>query len=315
MLSPRRLFANCHGGLCNRLRVMLSARELAQESGRQFRMLWPVIESCGCPFDRLFDEPISIACSEEVREIPPKYLCQYYDGPGSPQPGQSVDLLALSDHDLYALSYLWMLFPGLYPLHAALQDRSFRALNQLRPVESIRSKVETFKSRHFAPFTIGVHVRRGDFWRFSLVTLAPAERFMQEIDKALDIHPDCAIFVSSDDGATVNHGTGETVFEGVIDQMTARYGGRVITSQPSSLTRSEPAAVQDALADLLLLRSTKYFIGTYLSSFSELSIAGRHVPHVLLGGPERGGRTTCPRSLARIRPTLRRHMWTQRPSG
>lgn len=306
MYGERRLIAGCHAGLCNRLRVMLSGRELAKESGRRFLVFWPVTDSCGCPFNRLFDEQITPASSELVRKLQPKYMCRYWYGPGSPKMGQPIDLMSEPDQDILAFSYSWLLYPGRYPLHDLLQDRVHRALDRLQPADSIHAKIEAFKSRHFTPLTIGVHIRRGDYWRFSPVTMAPLERYFQEIDKAVDEHPGSTVFVSTDDGAPVNQRTGEVICEGIVGKLSARYGRRVVNSRPTSLIRSEPEAVQDAVVDLLLLRSTHRFIGTYRSSFSDLSIAGRQVSQVLLGGPGHGINSQFTMKPTRLRPPVRR---------
>jgi hypothetical protein len=55
----------------------------------------------------------------------------------------------------------------------------------------------------------------------------------------------------------------------------------LVWMSPRSLDRQTPEAVQDALVDLWLLRSTDYFVGTYRSSFSEMAVVGRSIPHIL----------------------------------
>lgn len=315
MNKEPRLIAGSHGGLCNRLRVMLSGQQLAKESGRRFLLFWPANAECGCPFNRLFNDPIPIASPEHVQELQPKYLSRYWVGAGSWKAGQTTDLLTLPDQDILVFSYTWLLFSGRFPRHGLLLNRAYQALDRLQPIDTIRTSIETFKSQHFTPKTIGVHIRRGDFWQYTKGKLAPLERFIQEIDKAVDEHPDSAVFVSSDDGAPVNHASGEVIYEGILSKLSARYGHRIVTSRPSSLIRSKPEAVQDALVDLLLLRLTQRFIGTSGSTFSGLAIVGRKTPHVLLSGTVPIGKVAALSRAVRFRPVVRRHFRKVGPSS
>jgi hypothetical protein len=59
----------------------------------------------------------------------------------------------------------------------------------------------------------------------------------------------------------------------------------VVWRAPRSLDRAQKQAIQDAVVDLWLLRSTDAFVGTLDSTFSELAAYGRHVP-TLLAGPD-----------------------------
>lgn len=65
----------------------------------------------------------------------------------------------------------------------------------------------------------------------------------------------------------------------------ARYGDRVVTTRPRTLDRREPAAIQDALVDLLLLRVTDCIVGTQGSSFSVMAAFGRPVPAIWCRSP------------------------------
>ena len=55
----------------------------------------------------------------------------------------------------------------------------------------------------------------------------------------------------------------------------------VVTPKPRSLDRHTPEAIEDALIDLWLLRSTDFFVGTVGSSFSEMAMFGRAVPAII----------------------------------
>ena len=53
---------------------------------------------------------------------------------------------------------------------------------------------------------------------------------------------------------------------------------------PRTLDRAVPMAIQDAVVDLWLLRSTKMFVGTALSGFSDLVYFGNDIPYVQISG-------------------------------
>ena len=53
---------------------------------------------------------------------------------------------------------------------------------------------------------------------------------------------------------------------------------------PRTLDRAVPMAIQDAVVDLWLLRSTNMFVGTALSGFSDLVYFGNDIPYVQISG-------------------------------
>jgi hypothetical protein len=101
------------------------------------------------------------------------------------------------------------------------------------------------------------------------------------IDRFLEYDPLAGILLCTDDGAVDPKIGKPTTAEGVHARFVERYGKRVVWSSPRSLDRQTLEAVQDALVDLWLLRSTNYFVGTYRSSFSEMAVVGRSIPRTL----------------------------------
>jgi hypothetical protein len=77
--------------------------------------------------------------------------------------------------------------------------------------------------------------------------------------------------------------TGHSDDGGVRQRFAARYGDRLVQTTPSTYDRSDPAAIEDALVDLWLLRSTTAFVGSDYSGFSELAVFGRDVPYRMVG--------------------------------
>src|SRR5262249_49803631 len=142
------------------------------------------------------------------------------------------------------------------------------------------SQVEDFRHTHFRPKMIGVHLRRGDIYRYSPEALENTRGAMAQVDAYLREAPDAGILLCTDDGAKDPATMILTPKENVGEKLRRRYGGRVVMTTPRSLARDCPEAIQDALVDLLLLRSTDYIVGTSASSFSAMAHFGRTVPHV-----------------------------------
>jgi hypothetical protein len=135
---------------------------------------------------------------------------------------------------------------------------------------------------------IGVHLRRGDLLHQRPDVASNTAQAIAAVDQFLEKAPDAGVFLCTDDGAVApNTGRG-TPAEGVREAFRLRYGSRVTWTIPRSLDRYTPQAIQDALMDLWLLRTTNPFVGTQASSFSELAVFGRDIPHLLAGGATPG---------------------------
>jgi hypothetical protein len=114
--------------------------------------------------------------------------------------------------------------------------------------------------------------------------------------------PQGRVFVSTDDSA-VDPKTREVRSKGVKQELKSMFGEAICFTDPRSLDRNTPEAIQDGLVDLLLLRETDYFFGTRGSSFSEFAVLSRRIPFVLY--PMKTG---LARYSGRIRSFLKRHV-------
>ncbi|MBK8048540.1 MAG: hypothetical protein IPK16_16340 [Anaerolineales bacterium] len=144
--------------------------------------------------------------------------------------------------------------------------------------------MQNFRERWFRPRMIGVHLRRGDFLRARPDVAGGTPAAAAAVDAFLAQLPDAGIFLCTDDGAP-DPIKGTTRYEGVREWFAARYGGRLVLPTPRSLDRSTPEAIQDAVVELWLLRSTDAFVGTRDSTFSGLAVLGRSIPCVELAAP------------------------------
>lgn len=278
--SERTLTVFCPLGLSNRLRVLLSGLVLAEATGRQFTMLWPSTPACAAPFADLFANnwPVQTVDASAVAHLP--YISGWF--------GHLPELLTLDEPHVTIGHPGWLIQPGQYLWHDQLMARCQALFAELEPISPIRAAVETFRQRHFRPTMIGVHLRRGDLLRQRPDAASNTVQAVAAVDQFLAASPDTGIFLCTDDGAVAPNRGRATRREGVHETFRLRYGARVVWTTPRSLDRRDPQAIQDALIDLWLLRSTNIFVGTQASTFSETAVFGREIPYRLVAGATPG---------------------------
>jgi len=260
-------------------------------TARRFRLLWPCNAPCSAAFHQLFAPipSISPASEDEVMKMPA--VGSYLFTP-------MFDIAESREDHLRFRSSGWLVPPKLSPaaglvarllprapapftpIHNTVLRGAAELFGQLQPQPRICERVASFRASNFRTRMIGVHVRRGDFREQRPDALADIDRIERAIRRYLDEMPDAGILVATDDGALNPYTAQPTPVESVLDRLKRTFGARVVWTNPRSLDRRDPLAVQDALADLLLLRETDAFVGTADSSFSELAVLGRRNPRV-----------------------------------
>jgi hypothetical protein len=308
------------GGLANRLRVLVSGLALAERSDRTYRYVWPRTRTCGAAFRELFVNRWPV---EDVETLDPELARHRIVGWGF---RQAVALLDDPRPDLVLGVGSWLVPTG--PRWPTLHDRCAAHLAALAPIEPVAGRVAAFRARHFRSVMIGVHLRRGDFLRERPDVVGNTAKALAVVDRFLAAAPDAGILLCTDDGAMDGD---QPASEGLASRFAARYGTRVVSTVPRSLDRRTVEAIQDALVDFQLLRTTQMVVGTEGSSFSRLAVFGRDVPYVAVVGStaryaaiDRAARLTgvhwlvrmvyravyghhqsFPKALARFRQTLR----------
>jgi hypothetical protein len=261
-------------GLGARLRILLSGLTLAADSDRTFIMLWPRTSECGATFEELFRNP------HPVVEAPAEFAeLACFDLQASFR-GRLTDVVRGAQNHVMVNANYWLLPPRQKKAWAASEGQLVKLVNGLAPAPSITASMEAFRSAHFHPKMIGVHLRRGDFIPYQPRSSQNLDSALLAVDHFLGFVPDAGILLCTDDGA-ITPQTGQTTqAEGVRAAFQQRYGQRVLTFTSRSLDRRQPEAIQDALAELWLLRATDYFVGTQGSTFSGMAVFGRSVPRI-----------------------------------
>jgi hypothetical protein len=267
----KRLVLETYAGLCNRLRVLISARYLAEKYGRQLVLCWRPDDDCGTHFRDLFTNPIP-----ETQALPTPPLPT-----ADCTPENIVRALQSSDPIVSIRECHWL-------VANADKPTTIPYFHALHPVEAVTHAV-TALAQQFRSRTVGVHVRRGDFAehlsRHRNIGLTPLEHYFHFLN-GWD-----SIFLATDGG------------NDVIAPFRQRFGPRLITQPHPCHARHTPQAIQNALVDLYLLQRCQAIVGTRFSSFSELGWVITGVPRVKVSVREP---TLLPRLKFSSRIMLRR---------
>ena len=252
-----KLIIEVREGLCNRLRVLISASYLAERFSRELVLCWRPNHSCGARFRDLFTNPMT-----ETDALPEYPL---------PHKGSSRDVLARaiqSPEPVVCVS----------ECHWLVADKDQRKcvshFIKLHPVNTVTQVVDEFAAK-FCGHTVGVHVRRGDFAgqlsRNHNLKLPALGRYFSYLDKWRG-----TIFLATDGG------------EEVVEAFRDRYSDRLLIYSKHCPGRNTPQAVQEALVDMYLLQRCQAIIGTRYSSFSELAWCITKTPHAKVSEREVG---------------------------
>lgn len=155
------------GGLCNRLRAMLSVAE----SGRDVDVLWHANSECAARWEELF-EPVPFT-GLHIKPCPLRH-----------RPG------------------LWRLRLNKY-LHLAqvysglpLREYDTALVQRITPLPSLMQRIDAL-CQGFTPHTIGLHIRRTD--NQQSIAVSTDEAFRRRIDTLIAADPEATFFLATDD--------------------------------------------------------------------------------------------------------------------
>ena len=279
------------GGLCNRLRVVISSIILAESMGRQVALIWTPDTSCYCEFYDLFRKTpliqvvpwwrrkLARAVQRRLGTAIPRLtlpLSWQQNGAGllvsQERLGRLNYKIDVSDCKEYPFIFFEKCFSDFMPAHISPEeyaDRVSHYLNHLEPIGTVVEKVFELPS-----VTVGVHIRRGDNKKAS--ETSKEDRFIERMREHLGNRPGSRFFLATDDPS-------------VEGRMKDIFRGKIISFSKSSYDRKDRMGIQEALVELLLLSKTDEIIGSYWSSFSECAALFRRIKLYVAGvGPWEG---------------------------
>lgn len=252
------------GGLANRMRAMASAVTLARTAHSAIEFVWFQDWALHAPFFTIFEQPEELCLREATRldaltldrprrrnlGLPRLWQrCRFddclYEQAVTPLQESGFDFRQWADgaRQLYMASY-----SAFYPYDEALVGELFV------PVAEVRREVER-RQEHFAPETVGVHIRRTD--HAAAIAKSPTHLFFEQLDHDLERNPALGIFLATDS-------------DSVKQEMAGRYGSRVLTAH-STADRSSVDGIRDGVADMYTLARTQRIYGSFQSTFSEMA--------------------------------------------
>jgi hypothetical protein len=261
------LICVARAGLCNRIRTLLGAKSLADETRRELVLYWENSSACGCDWSDLFKPSVPV-----LRERPSVEFA--IGGPDKIKRSIRAKLVEAAHTDRPTVVFSACSLGK--PVH---HFRHFGTL--FRPTDEIAARVEAVRKR-FADVMLGVHVRCGDLQPRERAPHVDATAASKEFFKMIRImHRQlgaAGIFLASDDGASVTHrDPSQTRYYGVYEAFVRVFAAdHIVRQETPALNRSSAKAIQDALVDLLLLRSCDALCGHRGSSFSQVAAIGRN---------------------------------------
>ena len=120
--------------------------------------------------------------------------------------------------------------------------------------------------------TVAVHIRRTD--NTDAIAHSPLTLFIEYMQQEQQQNPQTLFFVATDDPQVLN---------GLQNQ----FGQAVLFHPKTSYSRSDPAAIQDALVDLYCLARCRKLLGSYWSSFTDTAGELFHIPVVIVKTPQK----------------------------
>lgn len=275
MKRQPQIILNAIGGLGNRIKTILAARQLSSLTQRELKVVWHTDAGCNATVKQLFDtsafdfETISPDNFEYMLkyEIPRKknlYLSAIYqgsmfcfrDGKNSlPEDivGQSIQQIKESNKNVFiATSIMFLPFPPA----------------DCRTVFHPSLKVKKLLSDSFSvddtDHMVGVHIRRTD--HIQAIRNSPMNLFIEQMDRTLEHDNQTLFYIASDD-------------EKCKHEIISRFGSSRIITNHHKADRSTPQGIIEAWCEMLTLAKCRMIYGSFNSTFSETAamIGGKNL--------------------------------------
>jgi hypothetical protein len=263
------------GGLCNRLRVVISALILAEHTGRKCSLLWKPYNLCNCKYSDLFSyDPIIdvipiwyLKISRRLDLLPFRKVINktgiIIDQGKLKEIGWIIDACQYENYDYLFFKDCYSDFIPSNLSPEEYKDKISYYLQRLKPLKLIQKKLFDIP-----PNTVGVHVRRKD--NHLAREVSTEELFIENMHHGVSENQNVQFFLATDDPIV------ETRFKNI-------FHDRIIVYKKSAYSRNQKEAIQDALVDLLLLSRCEKILGSYYSSFGDIASLFRKIDLYIVG--------------------------------
>ena len=252
------------GGLCNRIRVVLSAIHLAPTLPIPIVIEWGKDKDCFASFEDLFlpvtGENYSFCNRTWYNHHNTRYNLKL--------PGLLRRFLYHRQHDSFHPHYHGTLHDFVdkhrrvyISTGFALGDYPLDMVNLLRPRPELAEEIDKLVSQ-FSSTTIGVHIRRTD--HKEAIAYSSNEAFIRAMQREIEIDTSVKFYLATDD-------------EDLKSALVKRFAGRIIT-QRTNCRRDTLQGIKEAVIDLYTLAETKKILGSFYSSFSGTASEFKNIP-------------------------------------
>ena len=251
-----------YGGLANRLRVIDSSYQLAQELNQEIEVIWEMSSELNCAFSKLFRIPDDIKFTERaldsifkkgIKKFKRLLLKLGFRVPFGYDKYFIDDEVFEFKNNPDIINNLRK-YNNIYIETVHLFFKNSDSYTIYTPVEDISRSVNTIR-KQFTSNTIGIHIRRTD--NVLSIKHSPLSEFKRVIETELSNDSNVRFFLATDSPPDE-------------EELKREYPGKIITYQ-KEISRNSEKGIQDALVDLLCLAATKKIIGSYYSSFSDVA--------------------------------------------
>ena len=264
-----------NGGLGNRMRVINSALHLAHShDNKNIKLLWSANKVLQADFKDLF-KPI-----KSIQLIKFHFLLFYcilkeklLNNFANNNPVIYNGYRYFNDENIrdfrFNIAY-WksgggsLLFNTCHDFYTATGEKNYYHLFQ--PQLYLQKRIDLI-CQDFKGKVAGVHIRRTD--HVASKENSKTELFITKLDEMFETQAIDMIYLSTDDLHTEN-------------QLQQRYANKVISLRDKVLNRNAKKGIEDAVTDMYCLSKTRFILGSYQSTFSEVAAAIGQIPLIII---------------------------------
>lgn len=272
-----KIIAKPLAGLANKLRVIESALSLAKDLHHPLEIVWVPDWQMVAHYRDLFEpcELFEVTDHDKYKYCRSSFSLKTYKKPFS----RVINFLYGIDVAFNEIDIFQQVRPGRFDIFSKAKNKTTYIdtchnfypyhynFSWIRPIPVIADAVGDFERRIGSKNCIGLHIRRTD--NKSSVENSPDYLFEKAICAEIDRDGSAVFFLATDDLGTQL-------------RFTDLFGPDRILVHPKRFGRDSVAAIQDALADWMILCKCRKLYCSYFSSFSETAASVANAPSITL---------------------------------